>query len=86
MSSMEQPVRASYVAAILAGTFTTYTGPKYEDPRIEAFTDRGPILELIVRCPNGTAIISYSKVERLYCGPRRGCSASKDTVIRQACG
>ena len=28
---------------------------------VEAYTDLGPIVEMIVKCPSGTGIISYSK-------------------------
>ena len=79
-------MRANVAAALLAGTFTIYSGADSQDGRVEAVTDRGPILELIVRCRNGTAIISYSKIERLYCDPRLSCSPSKDSIIRSACG
>jgi hypothetical protein len=55
-------------------------------PRVEATTDRGPIVEMIVRCPKGTAIISYSKVERLYCSPKHACNRSLGTVLARTCG
>lgn len=76
----------SWFALFLTGTFTIYPGPSTPDRRIEAITDHGPILELIVRCPRGNAIISYSKSDRLYCGPRWTCDDSRDRVIREACG
>ncbi len=72
-------------AALAVATFTVYSGPKAADTRIEAVTDRGPILELIVRCPQGTAIITYSKVERLYCDPRLVCDTTKEPVVTRSC-
>ena len=53
---------------------------------VEAVVDRGPILELIVRCPVGTAIITYSRPEALYCGPSGVCGGNRDQAIRRACG
>ena len=80
---------------LLAANFTAY--PSFGDrgiatprkaernARIEATTDRGPIVELIVRCPTGTAIISYSKVERLYCGPTHVCNRQINRAVSDAC-
>lgn len=73
-------------ASVLTGIITIYSGPNAPDARVEATTDRGPIIELIVRCPKGTAIISYSKMERLFCDPRLVCNADKEAVIRRTCG
>ena len=72
-------------AVALAGGFTLYPPPQATKPRIEAITDKGPILEMIVRCPVGSAIISYSKVERLFCGPRLTCGPDRATIVRHAC-
>lgn len=69
-----------------ASTFTVYPGQSAREPRIEAITDRGPIVELIVRCPTGTAIMSYSKLEGLYCTARHPCTSNLDTAIRNGCG
>jgi len=67
--------------------FIQYAPPSNRrPPRIEAVIDRGPIFELIVRCSSGTAIVSYSKVERLYCGPKGGCGGNRDEVFRKSCG
>ncbi|MEW5964135.1 MAG: hypothetical protein AB1749_11290 [Pseudomonadota bacterium] len=70
---------------VLAATFTLYPGKKATDARVEAITDRGPIKKLIVRCPVGTAIITYSPVERLYCTPQLRCMADMETVIARTC-
>lgn len=82
----------TFVLAATSAGFTTY--PAYQRrlltrpeaaARVEAIVDRGPISELIVRCPRGTAIISYSKYERLFCAPRGGCGASLASTVRRAC-
>jgi hypothetical protein len=87
------------VAAAIAFTAASYTAyPAFGDrggvqppavlaqPRVEAATDRGPIVEMIVRCPKGTAIISYSKIERLYCSPKHTCNRSLGVVLAKSCG
>lgn len=74
------------VAAAAAGTFTDYPG--FLDPRarVEAIMDRGPINELIIKCSEGSGILSYSKVERLYCTPVRGCTPNLKIAIARTCG
>ncbi len=81
--------------AFLTANFTAYPGfgdrgiatPRKaeRDARVEATTDKGPIVELIIRCPQGTAIISYSKLERLYCGPKSTCNRQIGYVADHAC-
>ncbi len=71
--------------AVLVSTFTIYPGSNSGTPGVEAITDRGPILEMIVRCPVGTAIITYSKMEGLYCQPSMKCGRDMATVIRRSC-
>ena len=81
---------------IVAANFTAYqtfgdrgiTIPRAagNQPRIEATTDRGLIVEMIVRCPQGSAIISYSKIERLFCDPQHKCSTDRAVVIKRTCG
>ena len=52
---------------------------------VEAYTDRGPIVELIVRCPVGTGIMSYSKIERLYCSSKAHCSSTLKSAVADTC-
>lgn len=81
---MMEPVVGMVLVA--STPFIQYAPPaRPATSRIEAIVDRGPILELIVRCPTGTAIVSYSKIERLYCGPRGGCNNSREQTIRSTC-
>lgn len=80
---------------LLAANFTAYPafgnsiagpgGPLPGGARVEVTTDKGPIIELIVRCPIGTAIISYSKLDRLYCSPRQRCDERIGRVVRDTC-
>jgi hypothetical protein len=85
-----------FAVAFLATNFTAYPGfgdkglatPRKAEayPHVEATLDKGPIVELIVRCGNGTAIVSYSKVEHIYCGPKQGCHRQLSRVVASACG
>lgn len=52
---------------------------------IEAYTDRGPVVELIVRCPVGTGIMSYSKLEHLYCSSKFKCTAKLQAAVADTC-
>ena len=73
-----------FVAAV-ASTFTLYPGASDGGSPIEAITDRGVLVELIVRCPAGTAIISYSKGDHRYCTPKFWCDESFDVVYERTC-
>ena len=79
------------ITAVLATSLQLSTGLT-DYPRaavgtavVEAVVDRGPIQELIVRCPAGKAILSYSKVERLFCGRGAGCGRDLPTVVQRVC-
>ncbi len=83
-------------ASLIAANVTAYPGfgdrglvtPRAieQAPRVEATTDKGPILEIIVRCQTGTAIISYSKVERKFCSPKHVCGTSMPAIVAKSCG
>jgi hypothetical protein len=82
-------------AALVAANLTAYQGfgdrgigqPGAADrnPSVEATVDRGPIVELILRCPKGTAIVSYAKLERLFCSPRLVCGPQLGPIIARSC-
>lgn len=72
-------------ALLVTSPFITYAPSGAPLPRTEAVIDRGPILELIVQCRKGTGILSYSKLERLYCGPKGNCSRNRDLAISRLC-
>lgn len=55
-------------------------------PHVEAATDLGPIIEIIVRCPHGTAILTYSKVDKRYCTPKLRCGRSLAAIVARSCG
>jgi hypothetical protein len=73
-------------------SFTSYPAfgdetpaPPKLNPRIEAVTDKGPILEMIIKCPKGTAIISFSKIDKKYCSPHMFCDTTLGTVLAASC-
>lgn len=70
------------------GDFTRYPAltPHGADHFVEAITDRGLIAEIIVSCPVGAGIISYDKVERVYCTPVDGCFDSLVVARGLTCG
>jgi hypothetical protein len=53
--------------------------------RVEAITDLGPVQELIVKCATGTAIISYSKIDKMFCGAGNQCNVSLPIMVRKMC-
>jgi len=74
------------LASLSAGNiFTIYPG--FIEPKIDiqAVTDKGPVLELIIACRPGEGIISYSKPDRLYCVPDATCYSSIRPAIAHLC-
>lgn len=65
--------------------FTLYPAFVHRHAVVEAATDKGLVVELIVRCPGGAGILTYSKVERRYCGPDHQCAAVLDDAVRRLC-
>jgi hypothetical protein len=47
--------------------------------------DKGLMLELIVKCSRGVAIVTFSKTEGLYCDPQHHCSSNLRGTIGRAC-
>lgn len=78
---------ASLLVAATATTSLFSDYPAFVDTksRIEAYVDKGPILELIINCPEGTGIVSYSKIERLYCSSKHDCFASLKSASKRTC-
>ena len=72
-------------ASLTVGGFTLYPPPSSPEPRIEAIIDRGIISELIVKCVDGTAIISYSPTDGMYCLTPSNCSSDRKEIIDQSC-
>ena len=77
---------SGYTDAGSASGLTDYPVFRQPDAQVEAIIDRGPIQELIIKCGDGTAIISFSKVERRFCTPRLQCDPSLRVIVARTCG
>lgn len=80
----------SFASVVLAATATTaiYSDyPAFVNPRavVEAYFDKGPIIEIVVKCPVGTGILSYSKIDRRYCSAKHDCFTTLASATRQTC-
>jgi hypothetical protein len=73
-------------ASLTVGGFTLYPPLSSPEPRIEAIMERGIISELIVKCVDGTAIISYSPADGMYCLSPTNCSTDRKDIVDQSCG
>ncbi len=85
-------LNALFLAAAISSSFITYPGFNHPANVIEMTTDKGLIVEIVLRCGrkgNGQVspgIISYSKVERLYCSSRNNCYTSARKAAAETCG
>lgn len=75
-------VLSIFLAGAIFSEYPVFLG---KDSPIEAVIDRGPIAELIVKCPVGAAIFSYSKVDRQYCTPKARCFYDLKKAIDDSC-
>ena len=73
------------VALAVSSTFTLYPGFVAPKNQIEAVRDMGLVLEVVVRCPVGTGIMSYSKVDKQFCAPDWTCTRSMEKAIARLC-
>lgn len=72
-------------AAVAGNLFTLYPGFIDPDYPLQAVTDKGTILEIVVACKPGEGIMSYSKPERLFCLPDASCHRSMQKAVRRLC-
>lgn len=71
--------------SFMASTFTAYQAFVHPGATVETLIDKGLVVEMIVRCPDGAGIITFSKVERRYCTPDFTCHAAIKPAIRHLC-
>jgi len=80
-------VLSTCAAAEPARPFIVYFGTHGEHGVVEVLTDKGPIFELIVKCPiGGEGVIAYSKIEKKFCSPKFVCSPSLAQTVGRTCG
>ena len=76
---------SQFASALFAANFTLYPAFVHPGATLEAITDKGLILELIVRCEPDAGIVTYSKVDKKYCGPDFECYGSFDAAAGALC-
>lgn len=74
------------IGLVAATTFSEYPAFVGRGGVVEAYFDKGPIVEMIVRCPSGSGIVSYSKIDRRFCSAKMRCYAGLKTAISATCG
>lgn len=79
-------LKVAVVGLALTAIYTDYPAFLKRAGVIEAYTDRGPIVEMIIRCPVGTGIMSYSKLEKLYCSSKLKCTPKLTEAVSDTCG
>lgn len=55
-------------------------------PFVEETIDRGDTVDLVVRCPKGTATVSYSKSRRQFCARDLTCATTLAEAAARSCG
>ncbi len=93
---MQKFVLATILCAVMstsaaAANFSLYPGFRDRNATVEMTTDKGLIVEMVVRCrrkANGQispGIMTYSKVERLYCSSKNRCGRSFERAFTDTC-
>ncbi len=79
-------LKLAAIGLAIAPVYSDYPGFVNKNVLVEAYTDLGPIVEMIVKCPSGTGIISYSKIEKLYCSSKLDCFKGIHAAVQRTCG
>lgn len=92
---MRSSVAAALVLGLLtsaqAGDFRLYPGFVNRDAIVEMTTDKGLIVEIVLRCRRTSSgvvagIVTYSKLEGLFCSSKMKCTRSAARAARETCG
>jgi hypothetical protein len=75
----------------LARDFNLYPGFYDSDAFVEMTSDKGLIVEIVLRCERKgntikAGIMTYSKVEKLYCSSKMRCTADAEKAADDTCG
>lgn len=79
------PATTNHGISIQQHGFRNYPSFLRKRTIIEAKHDKGLTIEYIVRCTGGIGIMTFSKVEGLYCLPDHSCVSHLDTALRKLC-
>ncbi len=74
-----------------AGDFYLYPGFSDRDALVEMTADKGLMIEIVLRCSRegnkvSAGIMTYSKIERLYCSSRNYCTRDAEKAADDTCG
>ncbi|MEE9374759.1 MAG: hypothetical protein V3V04_00320 [Rhizobiaceae bacterium] len=74
-----------------AGNFTLYPGFTDRDSFVEMTTDKGLIVEIVLRCERKgnkvkAGIMTYSKVDRMFCSSKMRCTRDAAKAADDTCG
>ncbi|MEP1208508.1 MAG: hypothetical protein ABJM29_10975 [Rhizobiaceae bacterium] len=92
-------MRAALIATFLltllapaqAGNFNLYPGFYDRDTFVEMTSDKGLIIEIVLRCERQgnrvkAGIMTYSKVEGLFCSSKMLCTSDAEKAADDTCG
>ena len=92
-------MRAALIATLLlasstlasASNFNLYPGFKDRDAFVEMTSDKGLIVEIVLRCDREgnkvkAGIMTYSKVEKLFCSSKMFCTRDAEAAADDTCG
>ncbi len=74
-----------------AGNFILYPGFTDRDSFVEMTTDKGLIIEIVLRCERKgnkvtAGIMTYSKVDRMFCSSKMRCTRDAEKAADDTCG
>lgn len=83
-------ITTAFSTVAQSADFTQYPGFRDKDALIEMTTDKGLIVEYVLRCNRKgraqSGIMTYSKVERLFCSSKNRCTPNAITAAEDTCG
>ena len=77
--------------AVSAKSLSLYPGFIDEDAVVEMTTDKGLIVEIVLRCHRkadgkvSAGIMTYSKVEKVFCSSKLRCFADAERAFDDTC-
>lgn len=82
---------AAATAPLQAANFTLYPGFTDRDAFVEMTTDKGLIIEIVLRCERKgnkvkAGIMTYSKIDRMFCSSKMRCTRDADKAADETCG
>lgn len=84
-------VLVSTFAPAYSANFSLYPGFRDRDALVEMATDKGLIVEVVLRCERTksgkikSGIMTYSKIEKLYCSSKNRCFRHAEDAFDDTC-